>query len=218
MTISGNPPLFSVISPGLDRVTMIDSVTGKRATFRVSGQAREIVPIDGGSQVGLWMKGAEIRRVGLYDRRTGRWIEHDLDLGEPATEVMPLMGPSPMMGPSGLVGFTVKAPETRGLLVFDGSEGAWVEQALREPAKGAVGPLMTGSIAQYQIGRFLYLYSQPAKKWSVLELKRGAPAPGVLGGNSRLADGRIMVPDGDLIHIYDPRTGEWAHIDTKDEP
>ena len=25
----------------------------------------------------------------------------------------------------------------------------------------------------------------------------------------------MVVPDGDLIHIYDARTGEWTHIDTR---
>ena len=26
-----------------------------------------------------------------------------------------------------------------------------------------------------------------------------------------------MIQDGDLIHLYDEKTGEWTHLDTKDD-
>jgi RNA polymerase sigma factor (sigma-70 family) len=211
MTVGGNPTVFAVISANRDRVTMIDSVTRNKATFRIPGGATELIPISGAQLVSLIMKGREIRRVGLYDRKAGRWFEHDL--GEPATEVQPLMGPT------GLVGFSVKAPEIRRLLVFDATDGTWAEQALREPAEDSVAPTVSDSMVQHRIGRFFYTYSQPAKKWSVLELKEDPEFDfgGKFGNLGLAAGGRMMVPDGDLIHIYDPKTGEWTHIDTKDE-
>ena len=27
----------------------------------------------------------------------------------------------------------------------------------------------------------------------------------------------MMIPEDDLIHIHDAKTGEWTHIDTKDD-
>ena len=50
-----------------------------------------------------------------------------------------------------------------------------------------------------------------AKKWSVLEY-RGMNSNIHMDGN-----GRMILPDGNLIHIYDAKTGEWTQIDTKDD-
>jgi hypothetical protein len=31
------------------------------------------------------------------------------------------------------------------------------------------------------------------------------------------ASGKMIIADGDVIHMYDVKTGEWTEIDTKDE-
>ena len=70
----------------------------------------------------------------------------------------------------------------------------------------------------YQIGRFLYVFSVRAKKCRVLELKTDPGSEASTShGSAVLPDGKMMIPEGDLIHIYDAKTGEWTHIDTKDD-
>lgn len=70
----------------------------------------------------------------------------------------------------------------------------------------------------YRIGRFFYVFSVQAKKWGILELNRDpGPEFQYLPRMGKSQTGKWMVPEGDLIHIYDPKTGEWTHIDTKEE-
>ena len=75
--------------------------------------------------------------------------------------------------------------------------------------------MVTSTTATYSVGRFLYKYSAIAKKWSVLELKREIPAAS--GFVQAGGDDKTVIPDGDVIHVYDPKTGDWTHIDTKDD-
>ena len=34
-------------------------------------------------------------------------------------------------------------------------------------------------------------------------------------GNS--GDSKTAIAEGDMLYIYDPRTGDWTHINTKDD-
>jgi hypothetical protein len=218
ITLGGE--LFLVISAELDRLTMINASTQERKTLRLPKGMTEIVPIDsGGSIEGLHMKGPQLSRVCFYDRYAAKWFEHELK--ETATEVWPMMSPT-INGQIPMVGLWLKGPGFTRLDLFDAQRNQWVTQDLRELAKGEVSPVISSSTAIYRIGRFLYIYSAVAGKWSVLELKREDPALQDLGqGGGRMenlgASGKLMVTDGDVIHIYDVKTGDWTHIDTKDE-
>jgi hypothetical protein len=220
-TLSGNPMLFAVISAERDRVTMINATTQQRETLRLPQAMTEIIPIDSGRLIGLLMKGPQVTRVGFYDRQAAKWFEHDLK--EAATEVQPLINNGPSVGKSQtLIGLQLKGPEFTRLDVFDGRQNLWTTQDLREPAKGEVAPIVSMNTISYRLGRFLYSYSGIAKKWAVLELKReDAVLQGLdVGGGGLLSldpTGKLIVPEGDMIHIYDPSTGDWTHIDTKDE-
>jgi RNA polymerase sigma factor (sigma-70 family) len=92
------------------------------------------------------------------------------------------------------------------IAVRDGT--GWSIQELREPTRAAA-PMVNPSMASYAIGRRIYNYSHPARRWDVLELPEGAePMAGV--GN----DGDIMLLKyGDQYHRYDVRTGRWSRLD-----
>jgi len=214
-TLPGTPTLFAVISAARDRVTIINSDTRKRATFHMPGGATEIVPVVSGDLVGLIARGAALTRTAVYDRKGGGWSE--AELGGPATEVLPWIGNSALGASRQMVGFQVTAPEVRRLLVYEGSDAAWHPQELREPARGTVAPQVGGAIAQCRIAKTLYIYSSFSKTWSALDLKRNLPGRPDFSGSSPDGAGRITIPDGDTIHIYDSRAGEWTHIDTRDE-
>ncbi len=55
------------------------------------------------------------------------------------------------------------------------------------------------------------------EKWSVLELKRDRGQGNFYQGMSGGPNGKMVIPEGDLVHIYDPKTGEWTHVDTRDD-
>ena len=216
-TLQGNPTLFAVISAERDRVTMIDSATQERATFRLTKGATEITPVNGLLE-SLIIKGPEVTRTALYDRRAKRWYEHDLK--EPATEVIAWSGSSMRASGEEPFGLQIKGPGITQLAVFDQREKKWTTQDLREPARDGVAPSMTPTTAAYRVGRFIYIYNTLAKKWAVLELKRadsGMQGGGVFSPPQLDGNGKMMIPEDDLIHIYDAKTGEWTQIDTKDE-
>jgi RNA polymerase sigma factor (sigma-70 family) len=240
--VRGNPTLFAVVSAERDRVTMIDSKTHERQSFRLPEAATEIVPIVSGPIIGLNIKGPKITRVGFYDRRNAKWFEHDLK--KPTTEVSTIFGPPVFNGEmtggqpfggapggrggsgsvpgGGLIALSLKGAEFTRLDVFDPGTNEWTTQDLREPSKGDLSPVVTRNTVSYRSGRFLYIYGSIAKKWAVLELKRedfaiqgvGQPGGGMQGFE---AGGSMIIPDGDVIHIYNAKTGEWTQIDTKDE-
>jgi hypothetical protein len=66
------------------------------------------------------------------------------------------------------------------------------------------------------VGRFFYVYSVPANKWAILELKAAFVRNGY-GRDFRPKDGKIVIPEENVIHFFDVKTAEWTHIDTKDE-
>ena len=218
-TLQGDPPTFAVISAERDRVTMIDSATQVRSSFRLTKGSTEITPVSGLLE-SLIIKGPEVTRTALYDRHAKRWYEHDLK--EPATEVIAWAGNSMMANGKEPYALEIKGPEVSQLAVFDTGERKWVTQDLREPAKGGVAPTLTPTTAAYHVGRFLYIYSALARKWTTLELKgKDSGLQGVGGGMPVMptvdGNGKMILTDGDLIHLYDARTGEWTHIDTKDD-
>ncbi len=210
----GDPALFAVISAGRDRVTMIESATKERAIFKLPTAATEIVPIVG-DVISLEIKGPQVTRTGFYERGDKRWYEYDLK--EPATEVHMMLGAmrGPGGGVKGPIGLSIQGPTITQLAAFDSADKRWTTFDLREPAKGGVRPSVTLNTVSYRVGRFLYRYSAIAKKWSVLELKRESSAPNQ--DEQAFGNGKMIIPEGDVIHVYDPKTGEWTDIDTKDD-
>ena len=72
----------------------------------------------------------------------------------------------------------MEGPEITQIVAFDSASGEWLPQNLREPAKGRVIPIVAQDMAAYAVGRFVYAFSAPAKRWDVLELVEGAkPSP-----------------------------------------
>ena len=206
----GTPPLFAVISAERDRVTIIDSGTKERSTFKMPKAAKYIIPIIGNSLISLDIKGPEITRTALYDLQDKRWYEYDLK--EPATAVRTVTGTAMMSSGLEPTGIAIDAATTTRVAVFDRTQKRWIPQDLREPAKVQLSPYTARNTVSYRVGRFLYTYNVTAKKWSTLEANRDITAPNFEFGNDL-----SMIQDGDLIHLYDEKTGEWTHINTKDD-
>ncbi len=148
-----------IISPGLDRVTILNTETGTRETYHPPRGLAEIMPVSGSSGLGLWIQGDEIKQVAAFDYRSGKWNPYDL----------------------------------------------------REPAKGRATPTIGDGVVTYQIGKLRYTFNNRVDRWSVLETNEESPRelPG--------PQGKTILQDGDQIHIYNVKTGDWTHHDIKDE-
>jgi len=97
---------------------------------------------------------------------------------------------------------------------------------LPEPVSGFIpSDVSIHNTVCYEAGRFICIYNQPAKKWSVLTLKASDPERrfnanlirSVDQRFSQFNDGKLLVPEGDLIHIYDVETAEWTQINTNED-
>jgi hypothetical protein len=215
------PPLLMVRSGANDRITMIDTATQKKATFRMPKDAvTEMMPMAGTHLVTLSMKGPAITRTAVFDIKEFRWIEHDLK--DPITSISEMSD-----GGGALLAFTVEAPRISRITVFDRAEKAWSDFDLKEPAEGQIQATVLAGTARYVAGRFLYVYSVQAKKWSFLERPQAPSNPlersmllgltNPQGMGSPIGNGEITIADAEIVHIYDPKTGDWTHISTKDD-
>ena len=110
-------------------------------------------------------------------------------------------------------------PQLTQVVAYSKSDGTWSKQDLREPwTGGEVYPFVAADYIQYVVGRSVYMFSPKANRWGVLDLKepllmeQGLP-PGTLTAN----DGTIIVTEDDVMHVYHPQTGEWTHVNVKDD-
>ncbi|WP_435018118.1 RNA polymerase sigma factor [Tundrisphaera sp. TA3] len=226
---AGASRVIVVRSGANDRITMIDTATQKKATFQMPrGAVTQMRAIFSGRLVIPEMSGPAITRAAIFDLKEFRWSEHELK--DPATSIS---GASD--GSGSLTAFKVEGPKISRITVYNRAEDVWSDFELKEPADGLIQPFVAAGTARYEVGRFLYIYSAQAKKWSVLERSRspvkgmgmGMGMGGKLGMDGMLSDlstigpgdlaGEITIVDGDVVHIYDPKTGDWTHISTKDD-
>ena len=234
-TLKGSPTILMVTSAARDRVTMINPETQKRATLRLDHPARSIRAVPNLSElpgtrgdkdqelieslVGLKIEGDQITKAAVFDRRAMRWFEHDL----PRSTVY-LDEDTGLF--STLVAFNpVYAEPIDELFVFDAKDQTWPTVKLPEPVRGYIrSDVSLDKTVCYEAGRFVCVYNQPARKWSVLTLKPNDPhrdfEAQAVGGPMfirRFPDGKLYVPDGNLIHLYNAKTAEWTEINTLDD-
>ena len=244
-TLNGSPTILMVTSAARDRVTMINLQTQERASLQFRQPLQLIRALDNISDlpslefldrptseqreetkriqglVGLLLKGDAIEKVAVFDRHAMRWFEHDL--AQPAAGVV-----TDMSTASTLVGFSVHSLwPTRELLVFDARDQTWTTVTLPEAIEGDIPAHSSvyGMVA-FDAGRWLAIYSQAARKASVLELARPTPGPhtsrnaaGIRHFDDRFTNfdadaGKLVVPDGTLIRLFDPKTAAWTSINT----
>ena len=169
-----------------------------------------VIPMSNGDYV-LVIAG-ESNRVIALNTRTG--ARSALRLSPGVTEIEPqFIGPNF----STVGGLSLKGPEVRQVAAFDYAIGKWYPRDLQEPATSAV-PIVGTQQILYPIGRFFYVFSIQARTWSVLELKSDPGLdPDVLREMKAPRAGKMIIPEGDLIHLFDTTTGEWTHINTKDD-
>ena len=200
--------------PGVDGVPGV--MVTPTGTFKPSDGQPTVLNLPGSSSV--LVIPSERDRATLLNTETG--ARTTFRAPEGATELVATFTQN--VGAIGL-----KGPGIKRVAAFDTQAGEWYPLDLREPAQGFASPVVGPAWAGYSIGRFVYVFSLQSKKWATLELKQEPPADksAEMGGGSspartwnlHLANGKMIVPDGDFIHIYTATTGDWTHLDTKEK-
>ncbi len=90
MPVSGSPVVL-VISPAMDRVTILDTETNARSTYRAPRGVTEVIPILGANGGALWIKGPEIKQLVGFDTTGGDWSPYDLP-DSVKGQVVPVVG------------------------------------------------------------------------------------------------------------------------------
>ena len=141
---------------------------------------------------------------------------------------------TPILSGSDLVSLMLDGPKITRLYLFSLKDWKWYPQDLKEPVAGTVAPSVGHSVAGYAQGRYIYAFSAGAKRWSILELPKEAPAQPELRGTTGVSlglqphrrpdpghvqAGMSVTPDSIVVeydghvHEFSGRTGEWKHID-----
>jgi hypothetical protein len=129
----------------------------------------------------------------------GVWKAYQVPAGVKATPILS----------KALFVLMMEGPTINQIAAFEAESGDWFTQDLREPAKDKVWPVVGPDLAAVTVGRFVYAFSAPARRWGVLELAEGAKPFPAVGTN------HIKVEDGTRLHVFSARTGRWSGLDTK---
>jgi RNA polymerase sigma factor (sigma-70 family) len=114
--------------------------------------------------------------------------------------------------------------EIKEVAVFDIPAGAWVRQALREPAHGICSSYVGRRFAICRVGRYLYGFSAATGRWAVLDLgddvdkdKYVGEAKGGALHNGIVIHGGIHHPGGIVVHggnVYLHPPGDFLRLDS----
>ena len=161
-------------------------------------------------------------QLAVYDIDQDKWAVQDFRWESKGREIRQAKGDFPLT-PGGELR-PILAPVFYGLptqlAVLDFEHFRWSAQDLVEPFdEKSAYPYSNANLAVYVLGRYIYAYSNLARRWDVLTLSRplirGARTPQASGLD--VDDHSVAVSQDGQLHIFPARTGRWQTItDTKD--
>jgi len=103
------------------------------------------------------------------------------------------------------------------IAAFSVKAGKWSRQALIEPAKGDVYPIIVSNqFAVYFIARHAYAFSSLTGKWSLQALSEPASAPFALPFNPLVGDGFALYAAGRRAYAFSSLTGTWNTLEVEE--
>ena len=145
-------------------------------------------------------------RASVIDTATGAKAVYRAPEG--AGEIMPVVV-------SDVIGLAFKGDKVTQLAAYSTWGNEWFTQDMVEPAPGNTIQVAAGSgLVRCLVGRRVYLFGANAKRWGVVELKQ-PPTDATIGtpGSAEC----VVIPDGDLIHTFNFKTGQLTHASLKDD-
>jgi hypothetical protein len=141
-------------------------------------------------------------RIKFYNTRTKK--SHSLNLlgsKEFPLTIRPVRGPDS-------TALAFEGPRITRIAAARFLDGPWYTQDLREPALGSINPIMGTGQVIYSVGQYLYAFSTESKRWTVLEIPKGATV--------QISSGGIPTVTGSgHIYTYDGVTGNWKDTDIR---
>ncbi len=151
---------------------------------------------------------AERDRVAIIDSRSGTTFTFK-DPGN-IKKIVPVMS-------NNMVGLELEGPNVTEVVALNPISSAWLRQKLREPLiDGKVSPVVGQEMIYYSVGRSIYALGSQTTRWGVLDLKQPL-SPDKFQMKVMMTADSIIVPEDDMIHVFSPKTGEWTHMNTKDD-
>jgi RNA polymerase sigma factor (sigma-70 family) len=128
--------------------------------------------------------------------------------------------PQSITGQVSMMALGLEGKDIKEVAAFHTRTGTWSRQALRVPAQGYVRPHLSNDFAIYQLGRYLYGFSDVLGTWNVLDL--GEPTEwaqkerNVFPTVSMPADARAgMIEVGRKLCAFSALTGTWDVLDVE---
>ena len=120
---------------------------------------------------------------------------------------------------SGVAALGLQGPRITQVAAYSIQGDRWYPLDLREPVVGGQAiPAVSQDYAYYHLGRFYYAFSAQAKRWGVLELKEAATPRRARSPGGAFSNDLLMITEDDTLHVFNFLTGDWTHINTKEDP
>ena len=120
------------------------------------------------------------------------------------------------------VGLMVEGPWITQGAAF-GMDDKWYPVALVEPlVNKKLDPWVESGQVLYPVGRHLYAFSNQAKRWGTLELKEPLRLEKTEYGNMvppggmQINQAGVIIPEGDILHMFSTETGQWSQVNFKE--
>ncbi len=145
-------------------------------------------------------------RVAICDGWLGKTSSIQLPVPQEARhQLTPIWGPPA----TAFVALNAKGPNVSRIAAYVPgltSGAGWCSQELREPVDEALASVRFKSAA-YALGRYVYAFSAPARRWDVLELPPGSQPELTVSGN------QFRVEHGSHLYTFDTNSGKWNDVD-----
>jgi len=159
-------------------------------------------------------------KVWVLVKKSGTWHTYKAPAG---TKVRPFVPRNPhdsriakprQDGDGNFVALDVEGDAITELAAFDPNTKAWVRQALREPVKGNIQPMLKDTyFALYPLGRYAYAFSAITGTWDSVDLGDG-PSPRV---EQLSVPGMAIAKGTGPLYSYDARTGRFRDVEADQE-
>jgi hypothetical protein len=150
-------------------------------------------------------------RVVMYDRRSGQAMPLQLPVPDGTRHVVLPVQSNPLQN-NAIIALNLTGSKVTEIAVFDPNEEVWYPLKLREPV-GMASPRVGPGSAFYNLGKYVYAFSNQTRSWSVLELPEGArPEPNL---EVFQMSGILTMECDAHIYTFYRQSGKWDDLDTR---
>ena len=107
----------------------------------------------------------------------------------------------------------VVAEDKTSVSAFSKTTGQWETQKIALAEKQKLEPVLSGNVACFQAGRYLYAYSADKGTWHAVELAEGVTANPVIVGSEM-----VTAHVGDTLYAFSGPAASWDALEVPPKP